>query len=344
MMDNSYQYDVAPGQPWEVDLLKDKDAEGVARLFLSVYGKDYPIAAYLDPERLKEENDSGRIISAVARTAGGDVVGHSAMFRSAPYAGIREAGAGVVHPSYRGGAGIFTRLNSFLQSTAAMRFGVEGVHGEPVLNHIFSQKMARSLNWVSHALEVDLMPAAAYEKEKSATGRVSALLDFKTLIPKPHRVYLPPCYEEELRFLYAGLDDRRQIVLSDGIPEAESRTRIHSAYFEFAQVARVSVWEAGRDLSEIFAAEEQSLTGAGAIVLQVWLSLGQRCVASAVEELRGRGYFFGGLLPRWFDCDGILMQKIMQRPNWERCLVHFDRGKRIFEMVKADWLRSVGDK
>lgn len=334
------EYFVEAGQAWEADLMRASDADGVARLFVSVYGKDYPIRTYLEPERLIAENNNGNIISAVARITGGQVVGHNAMFKSAPYGGIREAGAGVVHTSYRGGAGIFTKLTEFLQTKGAKDFGVEGVHGEPILSHVFSQKMCRSLGWISHAMEVDLMPASAYEKEKSAAGRVSSLLDFKTLTPKPHRVHIPACYEGELRFLYSELDDTRKIFISNEKPGAESKSRFKTQYFDFARVARIGVWETGSDFAGNFELEDKCLLERDALVIQVWLNIEKPWISEAVEQLRNKGYFFGGLLPRWFDHDGILMQKIMQRPNWEECQVHFDRGKRIFEIVKSDWLRT----
>ena len=79
------QYRIEPGQLWEVDLFRPEDAKGVTQLFLSVYGKGYPIRTYIDPKALMEENAAGRIISSVARTPRGDIVGHNALFQSAPF-------------------------------------------------------------------------------------------------------------------------------------------------------------------------------------------------------------------------------------------------------------------
>ena len=59
---------IEPGQHWIVDLFRPEDAEGVVRLFLRVYGENYPIRTYVEPARLKEENAKGVTISSVART------------------------------------------------------------------------------------------------------------------------------------------------------------------------------------------------------------------------------------------------------------------------------------
>jgi hypothetical protein len=337
---NTEEYFIEPGQEWEVDLFRPEDAEGVVKLFLSVYGREYPVKAYIDTGMLIRENAAGRIISSVARTPRGDIVGHDALFCSAPYQGIREAGAGVVHVDYRGGQGIFTKMAAHGIREGANRFGVEAAYGESVCNHVFSQKMTHSLGWISHALEVDLMPDSAYRQEKSAPARVASILDLVTLRPKPHEVFIPSVYEGAFSFLYPGLDDRREVSKAGKRPPSDSRTRIQVTYFDFARVARMAVWEPGADFREIFEAEEKKVLEKGGLVLQVWLNLAFPWVDSAVEVLRERGYFLGGLLPRWFDQDGMLMQKIVKRPDWESMQIHFDRAKRIRDLVYEDWERS----
>ncbi|MBF0530388.1 MAG: hypothetical protein HQK55_14180, partial [Deltaproteobacteria bacterium] len=77
--------DIEPGQSWIVDIFQPEDAQGVARLFLSVYGPDYPIKKFIQPELLIKENADGQTISSVARTPKGDIVGHAAIYHSAPY-------------------------------------------------------------------------------------------------------------------------------------------------------------------------------------------------------------------------------------------------------------------
>jgi hypothetical protein len=107
-------------------------------------------------------------------------------------------------------------------------------------------------------------------------------------------------------------------------------------------VARIAVWETGPDFAPIFEAEEAEVIGKGAVVIQVWLNLSRPWIAAAVDILREKGYFLGGILPRWFDGDGLLMQKVLKIPDWDGIRLQFERAKAVLERVKRDWLRTVG--
>lgn len=342
--DPKMEYDIPAGQEWEVRRFHPEDAEGVVRLFHSVYGAGYPVRTYMEPHLLIAENAANRTISSVVKTRRGDIVGHTALFNSAPHPGTYESGAGVVHAAYRGGKGIFTRVVAHGLELAATLPGVDAVFGEPVCNHPFSQKMSIRLGFIPRALEVDLMPAAAYVQEGSAAGRVAAFLDFHTCTQKPHPVYLPKVYQEELGFFYDDLGDERDFLFVEDGPLIGTVTDIRSRVFDFAGVARVAVHAAGPDFAARLEALEKDLQAQGVLVIQLWLNLAGPWVGGAVQAIRDNGYFLGGALPRWFDTDGLLMQKIGKRPDWEGILTENDRYKKILEMVRADWERSNKEK
>lgn len=328
---------ITPGQTWEVDLFRPEDAAGVARLFLTVYGEGYPIRTFVEPALLIKENRALRTISIVARTPRGDIVGHNAIFNSAPFPGLYESGAGVVHPLYRGGAGIFARMNAHGLELGRNRFKIAGLFGESVCNHVFSQRMCARLGAVNMAVELDLMPAAAYAQEGSARGRVSSLLDFIFIQAKPQTVFIPQVYQEALDFIYGGWADDRTRRPSEGRIPADGTTKMESQVFDFAQVARLTVKEVGRDFEKILAGLERDLETRGVVVFQIWLNLAWSWVGAVVDRLRARGYFLGGLLPRWFDSDGLLLQKIAGRPGWEDMQIYFERAQKIAALARADW-------
>jgi len=334
-------YVVEPGQSYTFDLFRPEDAEGVVHLFKTIYGEGYPIRTFIDAQTLIEENAAGRTISSVARTPKGDIVGHNAIFCSAPSKKVYESGAGLVHPNYSGGAGIFTKLGVHGVNTVAPQFGIEAVFGEPVCNHIYAQKAMAGQGWITHALEVDLMPGSAYDKDKSVSGRVSTLTIFKTLVSKPHLVYLPRVYEDPFRYLYTELDDVRELRLADSQPLPETASDLLVTYFDFAQVARIAVHRVGPEFISLLREEEEKLKARQVMVIQVWLNLSWPWIEAAVSELRAVGYFFGGLLPRWYDQDGMLMQKVFAPPHWEGIQLYYERAKRLLEWVRQDWERTL---
>ncbi|BBO91338.1 hypothetical protein [Desulfosarcina ovata] len=332
--------DVEPGQAYTIDRFTSADAEGVASLFRSVYGSGYPVKTYLEPNLLIRENEALRTISSVARTARGKIVGHNALYNSAAHPGTYESGAGVVHAAFRGGKGIFTEMVAHGLDLAKTLPAVNLVFGEPVCNHPYSQKLTMKMNFISRALEVDLMPAAAYRKEGSASGRVAAFLDFRTFRKKSHAVFLPRCYRTELDFLYAGLDDQREFRPAESPVPSGSVTDLRPQIFDYAGVARIAVHATGADFRACLDQLEKDLAEKGIVVTQMWLNLGEAWVGEAVEILRSKKYFLGGVLQRWFDTDGLLMQKIRKIPDWDGICMHADRHRQIFGMVQADWQRT----
>ncbi len=317
-----------------------EDAESIVRLFRSVYGENYPIRLFYDPAAIIAANQDGRYFSIVARSPSGEVIGVNHLFRSAPNPSLYETGVGLVLKEYRN-LGVNGRVLRFLyEEFVPQKPHIEEVFGEAVCNHIFQQKVYPVHKFVETALEVALMPAEAYSKEKSAIGRVATLDGFRCFHSKPHRIYLPAAYEGPLGWIYAQLDDTRQIDLSSrNVPNAlDSKGDLK--VFEFAQVARMAVHEIGNDFNGFFSDLEAQALAQNAVVLQAWVNLTTPWVGKAVDILQDRGYFFGGALPRWFDGDGLLMQKLLCPPDFDSIQLFSDFAKKLLSVVKEDWQRA----
>jgi len=321
-----------------VDLFRPEDADGVARLFTEIYGDGYPAKIVYRPQELIKAVEARDQVPVVVRTPENRIVGYSSLFRAAPNQGVYEKGNGAVAVDFRN-AGVMGMIFEFVKQTLPRMDEVDMFFGEPVCNFTHIQKAAASvLPLVETAIEVDLMPSDAYEKEKSASGRVSTLLMFMTLTPRPHTVYTPSVYSDQLKFIYDGLDDRRTLVPSEEALPGLPGTRIDSEVSEYAQVARMTVHEAGSDFVDAFLAEEARALGLNAEVFQVWVKLSWPWAGSVVSLLRRRGYFFGGLFPQWFGEDGLLMQKLIPQPNWEGIHLFSERAEKILEFVRKDWV------
>ncbi|MCE5334668.1 MAG: hypothetical protein LLG06_08740 [Desulfobacteraceae bacterium] len=191
-------------------------------------------------------------------------------------------------------------------------------------------------------LAVDLMPAEAYEMDEGVAGRVAGLVDFRIVRPSAQTVYLPQAYEPELRDLYEGFEDGCRIDTGSGTIPWGLKSKVETTVLDFAQLAKHCFHEAGEDFGEAIDAAEAESAGRGCVIHHVVLNLSYPWRGRHVDMLRSRGYFFGGLLPRWFDDGGFLMQKTKDTPNWDGIKLFSERARKIGEIARVDWAGTAG--
>ena len=328
---------------YEIDLFKPSDAAGVAQLFRGVYGDEYPVKVVYNPEQLVTAFQNGEYIPVLARTSDNRIVGYTALYRSTPYTGLYEVGQTLVSLDYRNTpvAGLLFRHT---MRVAPKLSGINALFCEAVCNHTLVQRAGIIFRYVEAAIEIDLMPSEAYERENTASGRVSTLDMFKTLVQKPHVIYLSEDYEDCLRYIYEGFDDSRTLLSSTDSLPLHGSTEITTQIFDFAQLARVTVSAIGMDFETVFDTEEKSIMDKHCTIIQVWLKLSWPWIGRVIDVLRNRRFFLGGALPRWFGEDGLLMQKVIGQPNWEGINLYADRAVHILRFIKDDWERTqIGD-
>jgi hypothetical protein len=209
--------------------------------------------------------------------------------------------------------------------------------GKAVCNHSISQKIGADCGFVETALEVDYIPESAYKKEKSAAGPVSSLWMFRCYQDFSHDVFLPEAYADILHFLYAGLTSRRNFKKQDFKTSHDSASSARIHFFGLQKVARMYVETIGGDFISVIDRFERTISANDSTISQVYLPLGNSSTGTAVETLRAKGYFLGGLLPRWFNQDGLLMQKITGTPHFDQIHLYSARAEQLLGFIRCDW-------
>ena len=319
--------------------MKDSEAPAVVDLYRAVYGDHFPIKEMYDPEFIVKQQEEGLMYRVVAVDASEKVLAHHAMYRLAEtYRGLYEAGQGMVDPEYRG-KGFSNVLQEYIGKQLAMAVGVEEFWGESVTNHVKMQKAALFVGVKESGIELEVMPAASYIAEKSAAGRVGAVVCFMTIKEKPHTVYLPAPYAELLQRIYEnGKRDRTFAEGAQALPEGV-RSRHVDTFIAPAGVLRVSLFEAGKDMAEAMAGLVKKYTAEGAVVLQVLLPLDKPWSGAATEVLNRQGFFFSALIPRWFDADALMMQKLVHPTNYDDMKIHSDFAREMLRFIMGDRAR-----
>ncbi len=333
--------EIEGGQEFVIDRFRNEDAEGVARLFRIVYGDGYAVKLVYNPAALIEAFEKRENMPAVARTGKGDIVGYCGHYRSSPNPDLYESGQGLVLPSYRTEQ-IFSKLWIYLTETASGQ-NTDAVFGEPVCNHLYSQKAGAAIYGADTetAIEIDLLPAEAFSAENSASGRVAAMPMFMIFKQKPQTINIPKVYKTQLDYIFSTknikLNDKHTFRESSGDAPPGIKSAFKTQVFEFAKVARIAFSEAGGDFEKVFEKIQEEMLLQNIVVTQVWLKLTTPWIGSIVDSLRSKGFFLGGVLPKWFGDDGLLMQKVTGRPNWEGIKLYSERAKNILKLIREDW-------
>ena len=323
-------------QPFVIDAFRLDDALGVANLFLSVYGPDYPIDTYYYPDKIIAAVQRGDLHLVVCRTPTNDIIAGGALYRSSPVnPNLLEIGLYMVLPDYRTTSAAF-RITKYLSEDLMTQCDFDGFFGESVTNHVATQKVVRLTGGKDGAIELMLMPAAIYEKEKSARGRVGCVMSFRIVRDVPQTLYLPTVYATALSPLIARMGLARTLLPAVPVPWAETASVIDSRVFAEAGVVRANASLAGQDFPARLAAIEAEADAKQLVVRQWFVRLTDPAVGEVIARLRDKAYCFGGYLPRWFGDDGMLMQKTTEAPDYDAIRLYYDEAEALLEVIKAD--------
>ena len=329
---------------WTVDFFKPEDANGVVELFRSVYGNEYHMKSIYDPDQLIAEQLSGKTYRAVVRTAGGEIIGHTAFCATSPLnPALYEALQLLVRHDWRG-TSVATELNRFAIPGIPVKFGLKQVWGEAVCNHVSSQRAYTENLYAETGCELALLPGAGMARSMKVAdaGRVAVIVVFRPYEARPQTIYLPTVYWKELEYLYADFDHGHRFLPGDAHLPAKQKTQGKLELYSQVAVARMNFTAIGSDFSDLLTQFDHQASENGILVYQVFLPLTVAATGEAVDILRRCGYFLGGVMPRWFGDDGLLMQKVLGSPNFEGVRLYTERAKNILELVTADWQRAVG--
>ena len=329
---------------WTVDFFKPEDANGVVELFRSVYGNDYHVKSIYDPDQLIAEQLSGKTYRAVVRTAGGEIIGHTAFCATSPLnPALYEAPQLLVRHDWRG-TSVATELNRFAIPGIPVKFGLNQVWGEAVCNHLSSQRAYTENLYAETGCELALLPGAGMARSMKVAdaGRVAVIVVFRPYEARLQTIYLPTVYWKELEYLYADFDHGHRFLPGDAHLPAKQKTQGKLELYSQVAVARMNFTAIGSDFSDLLTQFDHQASENGILVYQVFLPLTVAATGEAVDILRRHGYFLGGVMPRWFGDDGLLMQKVLGSPNFEGVRLYTERAKNILELVTADWQRAVG--
>lgn len=316
----------------------------IARTIFYAYGHTYHRDDIYYPERLKELNRAGRLVSVVAVTATGDIAGHYALELGGPgqisskqYV-VAESCMAVVTPGHRG-QGLLKQMRKQLESEAC-RLRLHGLFSQPAANQPLSQQINETFGALPCALSLALLASSPHFQtttEDQTAQRESCLLYFKPLTPvAPRRIYPPVRHQAMLRETYQACGIPVTVAQISGTAAGTSQVSAH--YLAALDLGTIRVEVVGADIAAALQAARNDLcrkTGARVLNLTVCLTCpGAAETCAAAERL---GFFYGGLSPLYDDGEDVLrMQYLDTTLDIARLTVAGPFANRLLDYVEAD--------
>ncbi len=340
--------DLTPGQKLTYRLFQPQDAPGVGRLFYQTYADSYPVDEPYVPELLVEANRTRQYYTIVGCAPDGAIAGHACIYRSSPpNPRFYEYGQIMVDKAYRKSSAAF-RLHRFaLENLFGKAEGVDGIYGESVCHHMVTQKMIHGSGFEACGLELGLMPESAYVGE-GVTGRASCLYAQRVDHAQPGPLFLPGEWGGFVSGLLGLWPLSRQVAQGDAPVPPQTMTRLEARHFAFAGVRRVTVYAIGADFAARLACELAAGRADGAVLVQVFLCLGEAWTDHAARSLREAGFFCAGYMPLWFGAagpgpDGILAQRFLEPVTLAGLRLHTPEMQALGQRVRDDMERASRD-
>lgn len=315
------------------------NAHHVATVFRSVYGEDYPVRDVYQPDTLIKVTGSGELSSLLAFDMDGRAAGYASMYRAAPNPRLWEAGNLVVVPEYSKTDISFRLIRSCFNLASQMTDNTDGVFGEAVCSHYFTQINAVKNGMIDCALELDQLDGESFKDGKSnpsCAARVSCIFTFLETTDPPEPEYIPLQYDDILRLIARSLRPRTFLPSTATLPSGGS-TIIEEKHYPSARTWKVSVPTVGSDWKTTVISMLNEARERRVVSLQVRINMSSPHIGAAVEVLRSNGFFFGGMAPRWFGTDGLFMQKLFgSKTEYDEIKLYTQTAKELLSFIRSD--------
>jgi anti-sigma regulatory factor (Ser/Thr protein kinase)/GNAT superfamily N-acetyltransferase len=320
-----------------------RDGVAFARCMHAVYGYSYVEAVYF-PERVKSLIEQGLLMSFVAVTQNGEVVGHQGVKLDSAGARVANSCMGAVDPRFRGRR-LFEQLKEMAVATLRAQ-GLLGVHSEAVSLHPFSQRANIKAGGRETGMLLAHVPRG-FEfksmKNGAALGdeRQTAVLYYNPINPHPHRsVHLPLHHRDMIERIYAhaGIDRSTAAFEPTAVEamadEAEIDLDVTPAY----GMATIAVRRPGRDLAVRVRAQLEELIYGKIDVIYLDIGLASAATPHLVPELEALGFSFCGVYPeKHRDGDLLRLHYLnQQRIDPSVIVTASDMGKLLLDYALAE--------
>ncbi|MBP2636062.1 MAG: hypothetical protein H6Q72_1969 [Firmicutes bacterium] len=320
---------------WSIVPVDKNNIGQVPALFRKVYDDEYLHKKVYQPDILWQQIQTGNLAAVLAYSPSGLPIGYVALGRLHSNPRLWEEQGLIVDPAHKDSGVAVPLAEYFTKRENHRNIEIDGIFSYAVCYHYFTQIICAKAGWNDCFLLLDYINKSLYTRQPAA-DRVACVMMYSEFIEQTNVSYLPRCYEEFIRQISQPLYPRDFQLGKALLPN--NQTTIWEEVGHLPTGSRqIAVQTLGSDWSEVAGNILEHAKQHKLISLQVILNMACPCIDTAVTILRQQGFFLGGLAPRWFGSDGIVMQRILDKePDYNTIKLYTKTGKNLLAAIQAD--------
>jgi len=314
--------------------MKPEEAVDVSICAYSAYGYTYVHEDLYYPERVRELNKTGALVSFVAVLDDGEVIAHGALEREEDIK-VPQIGVAFTKPKYRG-QGCLNNIADARLNEARKR-KLTGVFARCITTHPFSQKSSIKQGLRETAIYISCsIPRIYKDIEQKIIQRESIAIFFKYLIPPDELIVYPPDHHKNIIitiFDALGLNPEFRLsdVTIDDLPD-ESVVRIMTD--QKIQTGHIIIDKFGKNFLPETHKSLKGLCYDKIETIFLHMKLTDPYTAILCKQMESLDFFFSGIMPGSDGRDELILQYLNNHViNYDQIKLATDHGKELLQYI-----------
>ena len=323
---------------YQIRRVQPEDGIPVARCAYRAYGYSYADHTY-DPALLMEQNNSGSLISLVARAENNEddeeALGYGDL---RIYGEIAEIESLFIKPEYRS-----TRIFYKLALALVEQSRVHNLFGHfclSVTSHIITQKGARFMGLADCGILLGFMPETEFKSmDVQSHHRVSVDLAFGILKDRsPIPIYPPANHRTMIEKIYTNL--KVPFIMDDcttSVPVPQEPSIYDLEIQSDMNIAILRLSSYGPDAAAIIKEQTSQCFRQAIDVIYLYLDLQHPATAHITVEAEKIGFFFAGVLPSGIEGkDALILQNLTVTLDWDEIKLATPFARELLTYIREE--------
>ena len=320
---------------YEIREMLPHEAIEVSKCAYMTFGYSYSNEQVYYPERLRQLNEEGQMVSMVAVSEENEIMGHMCLIFKSDYPLIGFVDYTFVKPQYRE-AGCQNRLGEALVAWAKAH-GLKGLYGWVVTNHTYAQRLGLKLGSSDTAILIsDEMPYEFKKIKAEVRQRESETVMFVYLSPmNKAKIYAPLHHADMISQIYEHLGVSTEVFQPDSRLEKLNEKTVLELEYDPSLIVFLTIKEYGLNVTGEVGRMLKKLCLERIETIYLALPLNSPHTAVLTSEFEKLGFFFCGIMPRLEKRDQLILQYLNNQViDYSQIRIYTEIGQRLLAYIK----------